>query len=81
MLKRLELSERQSCLNKAHSEEPLFVLRAKDPLAAQTVRHWATMSEGHHEPEKIKEALKLADQMDEWRNPPPRASVEDPIDG
>jgi hypothetical protein len=56
-----------SCLNKAEPDEPLFVLRAKDPVAAQAVRHWATMSDGNHEPEKIAQALKAADEMERWR--------------
>jgi PRTRC genetic system protein C len=63
-----ELMRPTSCLNKAEPHEPLFVLRAKDPLATQTVRHWATMAEGTHEPEKIAEALKLADSMEGWRS-------------
>lgn len=69
-----EMREPKSCLNKAQSNEPLFVLRGKDPVGAATVRHWATMAEGIHEPAKIQEALKLADQMDAWRNPPPECA-------
>lgn len=68
-----ELREPESCLNRATSHEPIFVLRGKDRVAAVAVRHWATMAEGIHEPSKIKEALQLADQMDEWRNPPPES--------
>jgi hypothetical protein len=65
-----------SCLNKAEADEPLFILRAKDPVAAMTVRHWATMSDGNHEPEKIAQALKAADDMDAWRkrNAPPQVA-------
>lgn len=70
MLKRDELRYQGSCLNKAAADEPVFVLRAKDVLAPQTIRLWAMMAEGLHEPEKIADALKLADQMDRWRNPP-----------
>lgn len=69
-----EMREPKSCLNKAAANEPLFVLRGKDPVGAATVRHWATMAEGIHEPEKIQEALKLADQMDAWRNPLPECA-------
>ena len=68
MLKRLELSTPTSCLNKADSEEPVFVLRAKDPVAAMTVRHWATMSGGIHQSGKIDEARRLADAMEAWRH-------------
>lgn len=67
MIKRMELLTPTSCLNRAHPEEPVFVLRAKDPLAAMAVRHWATMAFGRHEADKLKEAEKLADQMDAWR--------------
>lgn len=66
MMKRDELCTNTSCFNKAASDEPIFVLRGKDPLAAQTVRLWATMAEGKHEAEKIAEALRLAELMDEW---------------
>jgi hypothetical protein len=67
MLKRDELSTPTSCLNKAEADEPVFVLRAKDPLAAMAVRYWATMSEGTHEAGKLTEAYQLADQMGRWR--------------
>lgn len=68
MIKSLELCDPGSCLNKAAPDEPVFVLRAKDPRAAQAVRLWAAMSAGRHEDSKINEALALADQMDEWRD-------------
>lgn len=67
MLKKDELLNANSCLNKAAPDEPVFVLRAKDPLAGMTVRHWATMATGTHEPEKLKEALELAQRMEAWR--------------
>lgn len=64
-----EIEQPASCLNKARAEEPLFVLRAKDPLAPAVVRTWANNAEatGAHEPEKIAEARALADAMDEYR--------------
>ncbi len=69
MLKHLELSRPDSCLNKAATDEPVFVLRAKDPMAAMTIRHWITMSSnGAHESSKLAEALKAADEMDAWRS-------------
>lgn len=68
MLKQNELRKPSSCLNKALFDEPIFVLRAKDPHAPQTVRLWVTMAIGHHEDEKINEALTLADQMEKWRS-------------
>lgn len=41
MLKRDELSQPDSCLNKAGDDELIFVLLARDPAAADTVRYWA----------------------------------------
>lgn len=66
MIKKDELRGPHSCLNKAAPEEPIFVLRAKDPLAAQTVRLWAAMASGVHEIDKIGEAKALADDMEAW---------------
>lgn len=40
MIKCIELSDPKSCLNKAEQNEMIFVLRAKDPAAAATVRAW-----------------------------------------
>lgn len=68
MLKKVEMSSPTSCLNKAASDEPVFVLRAKDRVAAMAVLHWATMAEGIHEQERIDEARMLAQTMVEWRN-------------
>lgn len=41
MLKRDELTNPNSCLNKADDNEPLFVLRANDENAAPIVAAWA----------------------------------------
>lgn len=68
MQKRLELAKDFSCLNRAGAEEPIFVLRAKDEVGAATVRLWAAAAVGVHEPEKIEEALQLANEMEQWRN-------------
>jgi hypothetical protein len=69
-LKKDEIANPKSCLNKAADDEPVFVLRAKDPLAALIVRHWAFVAEEHgvHEPEKLAEARALADRMDAWKD-------------
>jgi DNA-directed RNA polymerase subunit RPC12/RpoP len=58
-----------SCFNKAAPEEPIFVVRAKDPEAPDTVRTWANNAQtrGTHEPEKIAEAFALADRMEAYR--------------
>lgn len=79
MLKRLELTDPKSCLNKASPDEPIFTLRAKDPLAAMAVRHWATMAYAAHEPEKLKNAMDTANEMDKWREhhfPPTPQTVD-----
>lgn len=55
-----------SCLNKASADEPIFVLRGNDPLAAQTVRLWAEMAVGHRDAEKIEDALRVADDLRDW---------------
>ena len=85
MQKRDELRVPTSCLNKAGATEFVFVLRAKDALAAQTVRHWAMMADGIHEPEKITEALRIADAMEQWRadqeRAANRAAMDAPISG
>lgn len=67
MQKNLELSRPDSCFNKAEDDEFVFVLRANDPIAPQTIRHWCTMAVGLHEPEKIAAARRIASAMEEWK--------------
>jgi hypothetical protein len=62
---------KDSCptLAKVPVGEPIFVLRAQDRTAPNTVRHWANMNamlEGSSQ-EKIDEAHALADAMEEWQ--------------
>jgi hypothetical protein len=78
-LKRDEIANPNSCLNKAADDEPIFVLRANDPVAAAIVRIWAEryVSEKiEHNTDgiltgaqllKAQEARGLANQMDSWR--------------
>ena len=48
-------------------DEPLFVLRAQDRLAANLVRSWAAYAkELGTPPGKLEEAERLADAMDLW---------------
>lgn len=77
MLKKHELSYASSCLNKAGPDEPVFVLRAKDPLAAQTVRLWAAMAVDLH-PEKVADAVDVSNEMDKWRDENCTAVVSTP---
>jgi hypothetical protein len=67
----LELLRRgEGCLGRAALDEPIFILRAKDPAAALVVRIWCQIAEGQglHEHSKITEAMELAVQMEAWRN-------------
>jgi hypothetical protein len=59
---------RYECLAKAEPDEPVFVLRAKDPNAVPLVWLWATMAEmqSAHEPEKVAEARQLMMHMVDW---------------
>lgn len=67
MIKVDELRNQFSCLNNAHPYEPIFVLRANDPLFAATLHLWAAMAVDIHEPEKVLEARALAEQGEKWR--------------
>lgn len=76
MRKGEELFSKHSCLNRAGDDEPVFVLRAKDVLAAQTVRLWASMAAGtNHSEEQIAEAGMIAKQMEDWRQSLPTAGA------
>lgn len=79
MNKMQTISDPKSCLNKAESDEPIFVLRGKDPLAAQTVRNWAeaALALGTHSVGKAQDALEIAQRMDDWRNRQPQRQGDD----
>lgn len=78
MLKRQEIEDPNSCLNKAADQEPIFVLRANDELAADMVRTWAnkyadsklrTQPKGamtEAQTQKYRSAMALADSMDRY---------------
>ena len=56
-----------SCLQKVGPDEPIFVLRAQDELAASLVRLWAGRARAAGAPaEKVDEAYACADAMDAW---------------
>lgn len=89
MLKSDELKG-PSCLTSAADDEPIFVLRANDELAARLVRMWAgayyfakggfdCMTERQRG--KYAEALELAHYMERWRHAQalPTPSEEPPI--
>ena len=56
-----------SVLAKAADDEPIFVLRATDEFAVETVRHWAAKAlyKGVA-PAKVQEALDVADAMQSY---------------
>lgn len=56
------------CYDKAAPDEPLFVLRAADPCAADTVRDWAARAaSAGHRAEKVRGALQDADDIEAWQ--------------
>jgi hypothetical protein len=67
VIKREEIQNPSSCLNKARPDEPVFVLRAQDKFAPDLVDQWADRAElNGTAPSKVDEARKLADQMRLW---------------
>jgi hypothetical protein len=75
MRKTDEIEQPASCLNNSQPDEPLFVLCARDPIAARIVRGWAERyaeSKGGREKLTARQAAKyteahaLADAMDAW---------------
>lgn len=55
------------CLENCASDEPVFVLCGRDPLAGKCVRDWAAeaMKIGTN-PEKVHAAIKLAEEMEAY---------------
>lgn len=72
MTKQREIQEPNSCLSKAHTDETLFVLRAKDPSAPAAIRAWIEdrIRRGKNErgDSKITEAESCARTMEETRH-------------
>lgn len=66
MTKREEMVNPDSCLSKAGDDEPIFVLRAKDPMAVQTVLYWASISIGLHDTDKLEEAKRWCENAEKW---------------
>ncbi len=58
-----------NCLEKLKQDEPFFVLKASDPLAAKCVRKWAydrMQRSGETNLEKVANALKVANDMEHY---------------
>jgi hypothetical protein len=54
-------------LKKANDDEPIFVLRAQDRLAAEAVRYWAEQAQQAGSSEaKVAEAREIAAAMERW---------------
>lgn len=80
MLKKDELTNPNSCLNRAAPDEPIFTLRANDPVAPRIVREWAFQYQHYKRLEKgddqlndkelrkYREAMELAGEMERWQS-------------
>lgn len=76
MLKKDEIANPNSCLNRAQDDEPIFVLKASDASAPTVIVEWCSHYHERHRKAKTltkerlakeSEALKLARQMEAWR--------------
>lgn len=56
------------CLRKAYDDEPIFVLRAKDITSPSIIKQWVAQNIGTQPLEKLKIALELAIEMEQWRD-------------
>lgn len=66
-IERANAAAGKGCLGKAADDEPVFILRAQDMLAADLVDNWATQANLVGCPwDKVREARELAQQMREW---------------
>lgn len=68
MQKQQELDDPESCLNRAHADEAMFVLLARDAAASATVRFWIDerirLGKNNRHDMQIHSAENLADLMD-----------------
>lgn len=64
MIKSLELSQPNSCLNKARDDEYVFVLLGRDAATPETIRFWIDerirLGKNKEDDEQIVEARELA---------------------
>lgn len=64
-----KMARGEGCLGKAADDEPIFIIRAQDIVAAETVEFWAWKAQNYGTPRvKIGGALKLATEMRAWPN-------------
>ena len=68
MIKREELSNPASCINRAREDEMTFVLLGRDPAAPETIRSWVRarilLGKNKLEDAQIIEALECARKME-----------------
>jgi hypothetical protein len=83
MRKRDELTDPNSCLNRARDSEMVFVLLGRDENAPATIRYWISrrIAHGKNQPgdEQVVEAEQIARIMEEERRPK-GGPVPDPRD-
>jgi TusA-related sulfurtransferase len=72
MIKRDEIEDSESCLNKAQDGERLFVLLARDPAAPVAIRAWVAerirLGKNKAEDDQIREAVECANLMEVERS-------------
>ena len=57
----------KGCLGKAADDEPVFILRAQDSLAADLVELWSIRARSAGCPvDKTRKAMELAEEMRRW---------------
>jgi hypothetical protein len=68
MLKSDELIDPRSCLNRAMSDEMLFVLLGRDPAAPRAIRAWinerVVLGKNKISDDQIVEAMRIAEEME-----------------
>ena len=68
MIKRDEIEDQESCFNKAHEGERLFVLLARDPAAPAALRAWIAerirLGKNTPDDDQIREAHECAKLME-----------------
>ena len=67
MKKKLELIDSKSTLNKADSDEPLFILRAQDFTSPKVILHWIAKNFENCSKEKLYHAFECALQMKDYK--------------
>ena len=69
MKKRNEVNDPESTWNRIPDDEPVFILRAQDEIAATVVRLWCVLASERGTPiDKLIEAEGLAESMEYWEN-------------